>query len=251
MIRMNKGAIKISTARGTEFSSDVVIHNEKYLIETDCGTAKHPVITTQIYLKGSILDSIKTNYSDLLDDVNAEARVIERMRKQHQSCVNRMQAEKRRREKSLADYAAEVKQLIESKRYEEAFSTLAEKLELHPDDPTLLSYRGLLEGLQHKRYRDGISICKKAIESVRKKMLFGSEFFYPVLYINLGKTYLAGGNRREALTAFRKALKVDRDNAELKAIFAEIGVRRSPSISFLPREHLLNKYIGKLTYRRR
>lgn len=248
---MKKGAIKISTARGMEFSSDVTIHNEKYLIETDCGTPRHPVITTQIYLRGSILDTIKTDYSDLLGKPDADARILEKTKKQHQSCVSRMQAEKRRREKSLADYAAEVKQLIESKKYQEAFSTLSEKLELHPDDPTLLSYRGLLEGLLHKRYRDGISICKKAIESVRKKMLFGSEFFYPVLYINLGRTYLAGGNRREALTAFHKALKVDRDNPEIKAIFTEIGIRRPPPISFLPRENLLNKYIGKLTYKRK
>lgn len=248
---MKKDSIKISTARGTEFSSDVVIHNEKYLIETDCGTVKHPVITTQIYLKGSILDTIRTNYADLLDESEAEARILEKMKNQHQSCVNRMLSEKRRREKSLADYISDVRRLITEKNYQGASITLSEKLELHPDDPILLSYQGLLEGLLNKRYREGVSTCKKAIEGVRKKMLFGSEFFYPVLYINLGRTYLAGGNRREALTAFHKAYKVDRDNAELKAIFSEIGIRRPPPISFLDRDNFINKYIGKLTYKRK
>jgi hypothetical protein len=33
-------------------------------------------------------------------------------------------------------------------------------------------------------------------------MQFGSEFFYPVFYLNLGKAYLKDDNKKEALKAF-------------------------------------------------
>ncbi len=55
-------------------------------------------------------------------------------------------------------------------------------------------------------------------------------------------------NRRLAVAAVKRGLAIDSGNPELLRLRAIMGARREPVISFLGRDHALNKLLGKLTY---
>ncbi len=245
---MKKTSIRISTAQGKEFSTEITINREKYLVQTDLGSSKRPVISTRVYQKGSIVDTLERGYADLADHPEAAEKLALRMRLQHDEVVEKMQTEKRRIEISLSDYLANIRKLIDQKRYREALSMVEEKNVVAPHDPFLLSYEGYLRTVVHRDHRGGIQLCKKALEQLKKTMPFGQDFFLPILYMNLGKTCLAAGRKKEALEALQQALLMDHDNRELKIIMKELGIRKTPPIPFLERSNILNRYIGKMLH---
>jgi tetratricopeptide (TPR) repeat protein len=65
----------------------------------------------------------------------------------------------------------------------------------------------------------------------------------PVLYLNLGKIYLMQGKTEKAIEVYRKGL-IQGTNEEIIAELRRIGNRRPPPLSFLHRDHPLNKYLG-------
>ena len=80
-------------------------------------------------------------------------------------------------------------------------------------------------------------------------MPFGSEFFYPIFYLNLGRAYLKGNRKKDAVQAFQEGLKSDPGNRDLLWEIKKIGERRKPPLSFLSRSNPINKYIGMLLYK--
>lgn len=107
--------------------------------------------------------------------------------------------------------------------------------------PLYLSYLGLVTALAEKRYRNGATICEKAIKR---------EFYNPVFYLNLGKVYVAGGYKTKAIDAFYNGLKIDGQHDEIIAEIKKMGFRRKPVIPFLTRTHVLNKYLGLLLHKK-
>jgi len=59
----------------------------------------------------------------------------------------------------------------------------------------------------------------------------------------LGKVYLVAGNTYEALQTFRQGMILG-GSPELERMLDAIGTRKSPVVSFLSRDNLLNKYLG-------
>ena len=86
----------------------------------------------------------------------------------------------------------------------------------------------------------GFELCKLA---VRKRPFNGD-----VLY-NLGQAYVFANNRAQARKAFLLGAKSSRDGEPFLDALLHMGVRRKPLIGFLSRDHLLNRWLGKLTYR--
>ena len=85
-----------------------------------------------------------------------------------------------------------------------------------------------------------------AISGLKDTMPYGSEFFYPAFYLNLGRAYLKAGDKEGAIEAFREGLENDPDNHDLLWEFRKLGIRKSPPIPFLRRSNPVNKYIGLL-----
>jgi tetratricopeptide (TPR) repeat protein len=77
-------------------------------------------------------------------------------------------------------------------------------------------------------------------------MPFGSEFFYPAFYLNLGRACLKGNKKAEAIKAFREGLENDPDNHDLLWELRKLGMRKRTPIPFLDRCNPINKYIGLL-----
>lgn len=246
--KMKEKPIKIKTNLGAEFDSEVVAGSEKYLVQTELEGARKPHFITRIYLKGKILLTRKTDFSDLIDTKDMEKRVRELMQKQHQLIVSMLKAGKFKETKTTSDYLGEVKELLRVKNKRKALRVLDDALEHYPDDPFLLSYYGCLDAIANKNYKDGIETCLTAIGNLKEKVAFGEEFFYPVFYLNLGRAYLAAGKKKEAIDAFNKGIKMDAENKDLLWEIRKLGIRRTPPVPFLKRSNPINKYIGRMLH---
>jgi len=74
----------------------------------------------------------------------------------------------------------------------------------YPNNPFILSYQGYLETIVNKNYSQGVTTCRQAFNLLKKQVPFGEEFYFPILYLNLGRTYIAANKKKEAQTAFQK-----------------------------------------------
>ena len=130
-------------------------------------------------------------------------------------------------EKKYSDALASIKTAIEKGGYENA----------NEIPPLYLSYFGLITALAEKKYRNGATICEKAIKR---------EFYNPVFYLNLGRVYVAGGYKLKAIKAFYSGLRIDGNHAGIITELKKMGLRRRPVIPLFTRTHVLNKYLGLL-----
>jgi hypothetical protein len=64
-----------------------------------------------------------------------------------------------------------------------------------------------------------------------------------IIYLNLGKIYLMKEKPAEAIKAFRNGLAHEA-NDQIVEELERIGTRRPPPLSYLKRDHPINKYLG-------
>jgi tetratricopeptide (TPR) repeat protein len=148
--------------------------------------------------------------------------------------------------KKPGDYLKIVKAHIRNGKPGEALPVVRQALTVFPDDPIIFSYFGCLQAIVDKKCRTGIDNCRKAISVLQKKGAFREEVFYPVLYLNLGKAYLASGMKKEAVESFTRGLKYSKRDIDLKKEMQALGVRKDPPLAFLDRSNPVNKYLGKV-----
>lgn len=102
------------------------------------------------------------------------------------------------------------------------------------NDPLWHSRLGFCIAKQRGQLTKAFELCRSAI---------GHDPGNPLHYLYLGKVYLVAGNTYEALQVFRQGMILG-GNPELERMLDAIGTRKSPVISFLSRDNLLNKYLG-------
>jgi tetratricopeptide (TPR) repeat protein len=105
----------------------------------------------------------------------------------------------------------------------------------NPKDASGLSYFGLCLALVQKRYKDGIDLCKRAIDL---------EFYNGDHYANLARVYVAAGNRKKAVTTAEQGLKLVPEHEMLLDVRKELGVRARPAVPFLDRSNPVNVQLG-------
>jgi tetratricopeptide (TPR) repeat protein len=143
-----------------------------------------------------------------------------------------------------SDYLRAVKVHLRGGEQKDAFSLLLRALVQFPDEPLILSYYGCLQAIVDKKYRSGVEVCKRAIALFEEKKSSREEVLYPVLYLNLGRAYLAAGKKKEAIDAFHKGLQYDKSNSDLRKELRRLGTRKKPPVPFLDRANPINKCIG-------
>lgn len=70
------------------------------------------------------------------------------------------------------------------------------------------------------------------------------------VHYNLALAEFRLNNRRRAVLALQRGLVIDSANPELRRLRVHMGNRRQPVLRFLSRDHPLNKWLGRLTYRK-
>ena len=227
-----------------DICNTVVVNGKKYLVLTENLPGEH-LITTRIYLGGTILSAKKVDYKKIMDTQDPERKIRDLMQSEHEQAFSMLGMEKTKEEETTVYY---VKKLLKRKKYESALKLVTAALEQYPDEPILLSYYGYLEAIVNKNYTRGINTCLKAREIVLEKAISGRDFFNPVLYLNLGRAYLAAGSKEDAFEALRMGLIFGNENEDLLCELRELGMRKKPIVPFLQRSNPVNKYIGKVLH---
>ena len=245
----SKSEIRLTSKHSHEFSSNITVDNITYHVQTEDMGVKSCKIISNIYLKGEILFSRKSDYAHLTKLKDFPDNISSLMEKQHKSAISQFMEEKTVKQKLRPEYFEGVQQLLRRGNGKSALNTLRHALAKFPDDPFLLSYYGCLIAVVENNPKEGVKICEDAIKMLNTSMPFGSEFFYPVFYLNLGRAYLKDKKKKEALQAFHEGLANDPENRDLLWEIKKLGTRKKPPLSFLSRSNPINQYIGKLLYK--
>ena len=242
----SKSKINIVSRLSSEFSSDIKLDDVTYHVQTEDMGRKTCKVLSKVFLKGEVLMSRKTDYSHLVKLDKFEQKLSSLMENCHKTTIDLFLKERSREKKSKSEYFEDMKQLLRKGSGKEALRTLREALERFPSDPFLLSYFGCLVAIVENNPKEGIKICRDALASFKASTSFGSEFFYPVFYLNLGRAYMKGDNKAEAVKAFQEGLTHDPENHDLLWELTKLGKRKRPPVPFLERGNPINKYIGLL-----
>ncbi len=241
-----KKKINIVSKFAQEYSSTINIDNVEYLVQTEDLGARSRKIISKIYQKGEIVFSKKYDYSHLTKLKDFQRQLAEMMENKHRFTIDHFVAEQTKKQKPKSEYFDEIQQLLRRGNSKSALDLLRHSLEKFPADPFLLSYYGCLIAIVENKSKEGISICRDALKLLKNTMAFGSEFFYPVFYLNLGRAYLSDNKKKEAISAFNEGLKHDVEHNEILWELKKLGQRKSSFIPFLRRSNPINKYIGLL-----
>lgn len=100
------------------------------------------------------------------------------------------------------------------------------------------SYYGLVQVLNSNE--NGLLLCRDAASK---------ELFEGGVFLNLACAELECGNRKRAIEAIQQGIKLDTNNTQLRRACARLDCRKKCCIGFLPRDHGLNRFLGR--FRRR
>jgi len=118
---------------------------------------------------------------------------------------------------------------------EAAVQCLRPVFDQDPAHAQVRSYYGLAIGLARGRYHEALDLCQSAVKQ---------EFFNPDLYLNVARLNLCFGFKAEALRYLRRARMIDPANPSIRELYGELGFRSQPVLRFLPRRHVLNRWLG-------
>lgn len=123
--------------------------------------------------------------------------------------------------------------------------------------PVVNSYLGYCMARERGQFRQAIALCESALRT---------EPHNPAHYLNLGRIYLLTRQKAKAVATFRKGLSTDavteraaaaespadgraKQQALILSELRRLGIRKRPPFPSLPREHPLNRVVGRLLAR--
>jgi tetratricopeptide (TPR) repeat protein len=149
---------------------------------------------------------------------------------------------------SPAAYIKTARNYLRSGEHKAAYRILLEAVLHYPEQPLILSYYGCLQAIVDRRYRSGIEACRKALALFKAADIYTAGIVFPILYLNLGRAYIAAGKKKDAIEALSKGQRYDKAHSEIKKELQLLGIRKKPAVPFLSRANPINKYIGMLLH---
>ena len=125
--------------------------------------------------------------------------------------------------------------LFEVGNLEQALTRFDRALKLNPDHAQAGSYLGVCIASQERRFEHALALCSEAAKQ---------EFFNPDLYLNLARIHLQFGFRSEGRRYLLRGRMIDPANLRIRTALSELGARGEPVLGFLPRRHILNRWLG-------
>jgi tetratricopeptide (TPR) repeat protein len=119
----------------------------------------------------------------------------------------------------------------------EAFEHLTRAYLADPESPRRRSAYALGLALLRGQFVAGIELARRAVQEACGD---------PDLYLDLARIHLALGAKAEAVRNLRRGLMVAPEHPRLNGELAKLGLRRTPPLRFLPRNHVLNRGLGRL-----
>ena len=107
------------------------------------------------------------------------------------------------------------------------------------ENPSWRSYLGYCIAKERGQVKRGADLCLACLELEPEN---------PVHYLNLAKVRVIGGQKPEALGVLRQGMAIG-GSPEILALLGQLGTRKPPVLSFLSRDHILNRTLGLVLHR--
>jgi tetratricopeptide (TPR) repeat protein len=117
----------------------------------------------------------------------------------------------------------------------EALKYFEMSIKVDPDNPVCTSYIGVCIASERGQVTEALKLCQEALKKAPQES---------DTYVNLGRVFQRSGQKKEAVKVLRDGLKIDGNNPELIYELQALGMRKRLILSFLPRNNVLNKYLG-------
>jgi Flp pilus assembly protein TadD len=113
-------------------------------------------------------------------------------------------------------------------------------MDLDRNNPYYMSYLGVVLARSEKKWGEAERLCDAAVRMKRNQAQ---------LYLNLAEVYATAGRKDEAVDALTAGLKYARRDVRLSIALNRLTDRREPVLSFLERQHPVNRRLGLLRHR--
>lgn len=124
---------------------------------------------------------------------------------------------------------------LDAERHDLALDHFRAAQRVEPSRARFRSYYGLCLAIVERRFDQALELCRTAAKE---------EFFNPLLYRNLAHVHLAFGFKAEGIRYLRRGLMIDPGNQDILDDLRALGVRQRPALGFLPRGHVVNRWLG-------
>jgi Flp pilus assembly protein TadD len=122
----------------------------------------------------------------------------------------------------------------------EALAAFRQAASMEPQNPYFLSYYGLALGQASRSWEEAEALCLAALRMKRQ---------IPQLHLNLADLYRCRGRVADAVETLSDAMKyTGRDSRVIDAL-SRFGARKAPVLTFLRRNHPVNRYLGRMRHR--
>lgn len=138
---------------------------------------------------------------------------------------------------TASEFFLQGKRFLKEDNVDKALRAFEKAFKEDRENPDYMSYYGLCKALRGGEIGLGLELCTRAIKK---------EFFKTEYYVNLGKVYVAAGNKKGAIKVFMKGLKFDPKNEEINKFLIDLGFRNKPVLPMLDRGNPVNKFLGIL-----
>jgi|HubBroStandDraft_6_1064221.scaffolds.fasta_scaffold58747_3 Flp pilus assembly protein TadD len=139
----------------------------------------------------------------------------------------------------IADFKEGVA-LLKNGYPQRALLRLRSAFECEKRNPYYLSFLGLSVARAERKWDQALEFCEIAVQLKRQEAQFR---------LNLAEVYQLAGRRVQAIDTLDAALELFSNDERLKRARSRVEKRRSPVLSFLDRDHILNRQLGKLRHR--
>ena len=102
-----------------------------------------------------------------------------------------------------------------------------------------LSYYGLALAQSRGATPEAIQACEAASRR---------DFYSPELLLNLGRVYLLAGKTTKALATLERGMAIAPNHKAMRAELEKVDRRQIKPLSFVSRQHPLNKFLGRIRW---
>jgi len=138
-------------------------------------------------------------------------------------------------EQAFHDLVAQGVQAIDQGNTMVALMTLEDASKIG-NSPALQSHLGFCLAKERRQFKKAVAMCREATR------LEPTNSHY---WLNLGRVCLLAGQKRLAIEAFRRGLKVN-CNQRIVEEMKRLGLRKTPVFDTLDRTHFLNRKVGRV-----
>ncbi len=113
-------------------------------------------------------------------------------------------------------------------------------LDHEPDNPFYVSYVGVAMAAAEAKWAEAIKACHSALRMNRRQVQ---------LYLNLAEVYVAADRKQDATDILARGMHLAPHDVRLRMALEKLSVRRPAILPFLPRQHMINRGLGKIRHR--